>query len=79
MKRFRLFFAQCSFHQCFQAEHFEFIGFSTHNFFNIYHPHDLKLLTTIRLSLSHIRGNKFEHKISDCLDKIGTCGKNIKP
>ena len=32
--------------------------------FNIYNPPGLKLLTKLRLGLSHLRGHKFNHNFS---------------
>ena len=47
-------------------------------FLNIYNPHDLKLSTRLPLGLSHLRGHKFKHNCSDCLDEICMCGKDIE-
>ena len=38
----------------------------------------LKHLTRLCLGLSHLRGHKFEHNFSECLDEICMCGKDIK-
>ena len=70
MEWVRLCFAQCSLHQCFQGKYFEV--------FNIYNPHDLKLLSRLRLGLSHLRGHKFKHNFSDCLNEICMCGKDME-
>ena len=32
----------------------------------------------LRLGLSHLRGHKFNHNFSDCLDEICMCGKDIE-
>ena len=69
MEWVRLFFAQCSLHQCFPGKYFEV--------FNIYNPHGLKLLLRLRLGLSHLRGHKFKPNFSDCLDEICMCGKDV--
>ena len=45
---------------------------------NIYNPHGLKLLTRLRLGLSHLLGHKFNHNFSDWLDEICMCGKDIE-
>ena len=45
---------------------------------SIYNPYGLKLLTRLRLGLSHLRGHKFKHNFSDCLDEICMCGKDIE-
>ena len=61
MEWFRLFSAQCSFHQCLQAKYLKFISLGPNNVFNIYSWHGLKLLTRLCLGLSHLRGHKFKH------------------
>ena len=55
-----------------------FIILSANKVFNIYNPHGLKLLTRLRLDLSHLRGLKFKHNFIDCLDEICMCGKDIE-
>ena len=55
-----------------------FIHLGPNKVFNIYNPHILKLLTRLRLGLSHLRGHKFNHNFSDCLDEICMCGKDIE-
>ena len=56
----------------------KFIRLSPNKVFNIYIPHGLKLLTRLRLGLSHLRGQKFNHNFSDCLDEICMCRKDIE-
>ena len=56
----------------------KFIRLGSNKVFNIYNPHGLKLLTRLRLDLSHLRGHKFNHSFSDCLDEICMCGKDIE-
>ena len=46
--------------------------------FHIYNPHGLKLFMRLHLGLSHLRGHKFNHNFSDCLDEICMCGKDIE-
>ena len=55
-----------------------FIRLGPNKVFNIYNPYILKLLTRLRLGLSHLRGHKFNHNFSDCLDEICMCGKDIE-
>ena len=57
----------------------KFIRFGINKVFNIYNPHGLKLLTRLRLGLSHLLDHKFNHNFSDCLDEICMCGKDIEP
>ena len=56
----------------------KFIRLGPNKVFNIYNPYGLKLLTRLRLGLSHLRGHKFNHNFSDCLDEICMCGKDIE-
>ena len=43
--------------------------------FNIYNPFGLKLLTILHFGLSHLRGHKYNHNFSDCLDEICVWGR----
>ena len=56
----------------------KFIRLGPNKVFNIYNPYGLKLLTRLRLGLSHLRGHKSNHNFSDCIDKICMCGKDIE-
>ena len=38
----------------------------------------LKLLTRMRLGLSHLAGHKFRHNFQDCLNPICSCGQKIE-
>ena len=55
----------------------KFIRLSPNKGFNIYNRHGLKLLARLRLGLRHLRGHKFNHNFSDCLDEICMCRKDI--
>ena len=44
----------------------------------ILNPHGLKLLTRLRIDLSHLWGHKFKHNFSDCPHEISMCGKGIE-
>ena len=56
----------------------KFIRLGPNKVFNIYSPHGLKLLTRLLLGLYRLRGHKFNHNFSDCLDEIHVCGNNIE-
>ena len=56
----------------------KFILLGPNRVYNIHNPTELKLLTRLRLGLSHLRGHKFSHKFSDCLDELCTCGTNTE-
>ena len=38
----------------------------------------IKVLTSLRLGFSHLRGHKFNHNFSDCLDEICICWEGIE-
>ena len=44
--------------------------------YKIYHPPGLKLLTRLRLGLSHLREHKFRHNFNDTIDPFCLCGTN---
>ena len=56
----------------------KFICLGPNKVFNIYILHGLKLLTRLHLGLSHLRGHKFNHNFSHCLDEICMCRKDIE-
>ena len=41
--------------------------------YNIYNPSRIKLLTRLRLGLSHLNKNKFNHNFDDCVNPFCTC------
>ena len=75
MEWLRLFFVQCSFHQCFQEKYFKSLFTSVLIKFLVFTTR--MVLTRLHLSLTHLRGHKFNHNFSDCLDEIFMCGKDI--
>ena len=44
--------------------------------YKIHHPRGLKLLTRLRLGLSHLREHKFRHNFNDTIDPFCLCGTN---
>ena len=62
----------------FKKNIFKFIRLGPNKVFNIYNQHGLKLLTRLRLVLSHLRDHKFNHNFNDCLDEICMCVKDIE-
>ena len=46
--------------------------------FNFHNPIGIKLITRLRLGLSHLRDHKFKHNFPDCLNPICCCGKDIE-
>ena len=46
--------------------------------FYINYPYGLKLLTKLRLGLSHLRYHKFRHNFQDCINPVYDCGIEIE-
>ena len=46
--------------------------------FNCHNPEGVKLLTRLRLGLSHLRERKFKHSFQDSLNPICNCGNDIE-
>ena len=49
--------------------------FSNKLFWSLFASVLIKVLTSLLLGFSHLRGHKFNHNFSDCLDQIYVCGK----
>ena len=46
--------------------------------FNCHNPIGIKLITRLRLGLSHLRDHKFKHNFLNCLNPICCCGQDIE-
>ena len=46
--------------------------------FEINNPYGLKLLTRLRLGLSHLRYHKFRHNFRNCINPVCVCGLEIE-
>ena len=46
--------------------------------YNIHNPIGLKLLTKLRLGLSHLNEHKFKHDFQDCINPLCTCSSEIE-
>ena len=57
---------------------FCFIWQSPNSAFNVHNSHGIKLLTRLRVALSHLRENKFKHNLQDSLDPFCNCGQHIE-
>ena len=57
----------------------EFIRPSPNSIFDIYNPYGIKLLTRLRLGLSHLNEHKFKHGFNDTINPICICGGDINP
>ena len=56
----------------------KFIRPSSNSFFNCRSPKGIKLITRLRLGLSHLREHKFRHNFQDTLNPICSCGDGIE-
>ena len=54
----------------------KFIRPKAANVYKIHHQRGLKLLTRLRLGLSHLREHKFRHNFNDTIDPFRLCGTN---
>ena len=52
-----------------------FIRPSPNSTFNCHNPKGIKLLSQLRLGLSHLREYKCKHSFQDSLNPFGSCGK----
>ena len=56
----------------------KFMRPSGNNVFNCHNPRGVKLLTKLRVGLSHLRGHKFKLGFQDSLNPICSCGNDIE-
>ena len=56
----------------------EFIRPSQNRVYNCHNAKGIKLLTRLRVGLSHLCEHKFKHSFQDTLNPICNCGKDIK-
>ena len=57
----------------FKSTLLSFIRPNQSNVYNIFDPIGLKLLTHLRLGLSHLNKHKFRHNFQDCLNPLCSC------
>ena len=62
----------------FKKKLLKFIRPSGNSVFRCHNPKGIKLLTRLRLGLSHLREHKFKHGFLDSLNPICSCGQNIE-
>ena len=62
----------------FKKKLLKFIHSSGNSIFRCHNPKGVKLLTRLRLGLSHLREHKFKHGFLDSLNPICSCGQNIE-
>ena len=56
----------------------KFIRPFSNSIFNCHSPNRIKLITRLRLGLSHLREHKFRHNFQDTLNPICSCGDDIE-
>ena len=56
----------------------KFIRPSQNRVYNCHNPKGIKLLTRLRVDLSHLREHKFKHSFQDTLNPICNCGEDIE-
>ena len=62
----------------FKTQILKFIRTSPNSTFNVHNHHGVKLLTRLRVGLSHLREHKFRHNFQDSLDPFCNCGRHIE-
>ena len=62
----------------FKKKLLNFIRPCANSIFDIHNPLGIKLLTRLRLGLSHLHEHKFRHCFQDTLNPLCECGKNIE-
>ena len=55
-----------------------FIQPSPNCLLKIHNPKEIKLITRLRLGLSHLREYKFKHKFQDTINPLCNCGQDIE-
>ena len=55
-----------------------FIRTSANSVFNCHNPRGVKLLTRLKIGLSHIRDHKFKHAFQDSINPICSCGNDFE-
>ena len=62
----------------FKKKLLKFIHSSGNSIFRCHNPKGVKLLTRLRLGLSHLREHKFKHGFLDSLNPVCSCGQDIE-
>ena len=62
----------------FEKDLLNFIWPCANSIFNIHNPYGIKLLTRLRLGLSHLRDHKFRHCFQDTLNLLCDCGNDTE-
>ena len=62
----------------FKEKILNFIRPSSNYFFDIHNPKAIKLITRLRLGLSHLRKHKFKHSFQETINPLCNCGQDIE-
>ena len=62
----------------FEKQILKFMRPSPNSTFNVHDPHGNKLLTRLRVGLSHLHEHKFRHNFQDSLDPFCNCSQHIE-
>ena len=62
----------------FKKQILKFLRPSPNSTFNVHNHYGIKLLTRLRVGLSHLHEHKFRHSFQDSLDPFCNCGRYIE-
>ena len=62
----------------FQSHVLKFIRPTPRNYFKCYNHKGIRLMTQLRLGLSHLREHKFNHNFQHCINPLCSCGMDIE-
>ena len=62
----------------FKEKTLNFIRPYPNSFFDCHNPKGIKLITRLRLGLSHLREHKFKHSFQDTINPLCNCGQDIE-
>ena len=55
-----------------------FIRHETNNIFNVHNAKGVKLLTRLRVGVSHLKEHKFRHNFEDTINSLCSCGNFVE-
>ena len=64
--------------EIFKKSILEIIRPKANSIFDIHNPLGIKMLTRLRIGLSHLRDHKFKHNFQDCLNPLCVCTTNVE-
>ena len=62
----------------FKSKILKFIRPKPNSIYNCHNPKGIRLITRLRLGLSHLREHKFKHSFQDCLNPLCLCGNDVE-